>query len=86
MSFFSHRFGKHKGCLTKRALDGWDSVAFLSFFYIQTESCSRSFVHAHPPLTQTVGRLLRLIINILAHIKLPKENRLTDEKVEKRNY
>jgi len=35
--------------LTKRALDGWDSPAFSSIFLVRTESCSRSFVHAHPP-------------------------------------
>jgi len=34
---------------TKRALDGWDSAAFSSIFHAQTESCSRSFVHARPP-------------------------------------
>jgi hypothetical protein len=43
-SFFCHRFGKHKGCLTKRAPDVWDSAAFSSiflassFFYFQAES------------------------------------------------
>jgi hypothetical protein len=34
---------------TQRALDGWDSAAFLGFIYAQAESCSRSFVHARPP-------------------------------------
>jgi len=55
--------------LTKRALDGWDSAPFLVFIYTQTESCSRSFVHArlvvepvetHPQVTQTVGRITNL--------------------------
>jgi hypothetical protein len=35
--------------LTKRALDGWDSVAFSGFIYTQAESCSRSFIYVRPP-------------------------------------
>jgi CDP-diglyceride synthetase len=41
-SFFSRRFGKRKGCPTKRAADGWESAAFssifltLGFFYISS--------------------------------------------------
>jgi hypothetical protein len=37
-----------KGNPTKRAADGGDSAAFSGFFYAPAESCSRSFVHAHP--------------------------------------
>jgi hypothetical protein len=63
------------------------SAAFSGFIYTQQNPALEVLpTPAHPQVTQTVGRLLRLIINILAHIKLPKENRLTDEKVEKRNY
>jgi hypothetical protein len=48
VSFFSHRFGKHKGCPTKRAPDKWDSARFtssflaFSFFYIS------NIIHTRP--------------------------------------
>ena len=32
VSFFSQRFGKRKGCLTKRAADGGYAARFLGFF------------------------------------------------------
>ncbi len=54
-SFFCHRFGKHKGCLTKRAPDVWDSAAFSSIFLASSFSCSQTeSTPAHTQVTQTV--------------------------------
>jgi len=46
--FFSHRFGKRKGCLTKRAPDVWDSAAFSSIFLASSFFYISSIVHARP--------------------------------------
>jgi hypothetical protein len=54
---FSHRFGKRKGCLTKRALDAGDSAAFSSIFLASSFSCSQAESTPAPaPITQTVGQ------------------------------
>src|SRR3990172_12894358 len=52
----------YKGRRKKRATDGGDSAAFLSFFYAQAKSCSRSeSTPAQPPLTQTVRHSAEVI-------------------------
>jgi hypothetical protein len=59
VSFFCHRSGQRKGCLTKRALDLWDSAAFFDIFLASSFFCSQAFsTPAHKPVTQTVSLLL----------------------------
>ena len=48
VSFFSHRFGKRKGCLTKRAADVWESARFTSIFLASGFFHISSRIHARP--------------------------------------
>ncbi len=57
--FFSYRVGQHKGCPTKRAVDGGDSASSRNSFLASGFSYSQVLSQpAHTQVTQTVGRLV----------------------------
>ena len=49
VSFFSHRFGKRKSCLTQRAPDWWESARFQAVFVAGSWFRQGSVVLSRPP-------------------------------------
>jgi len=49
VSFFSHRFGRRKGCLTMRAPDWWESPRFQAVFVASSGFRQSGVVSSHPP-------------------------------------
>jgi len=49
VSFFSHRFGKRKGCLTQRAPDWWESPRFQAVCAARGWFRQNGVVSSRPP-------------------------------------